>query len=111
MTDPFTTAARAYAATNYAVDWDTPEYYDSEDRQEAENFMAGAAWARDHMNAHPLSDAEVEAVAQVAYEYERMVIDPEWPCGAPANSGRGSYVRRGDAWINLCETHREAPTR
>lgn len=28
-------------------------------------------------------------------------------CGSPANSGRGSHVRRGDAWINLCETHRE----
>lgn len=50
-TDDFTTAARAEAGTLYAVDWDTPAYYDEEDRQEAEQFLAGAEWARDHLAA------------------------------------------------------------
>ncbi|MGO2362324.1 MAG: hypothetical protein ACTH6N_14510 [Brachybacterium tyrofermentans] len=62
-TDAFTTAARTEAGALYAVDWDTPAYYDGEDRREAEQFLAGAEWARDHLAAQEPTDAEVEAAA------------------------------------------------
>lgn len=56
-TDPFTEAARAEAGTLYAVDWDTPAYYGGEDQREAEQFLAGAEWARDHLARQEVTDA------------------------------------------------------
>ena len=52
-TDPFTTAARAEAESWIGMDLD-----------DHDNFVSGAVWARDHLDAQEPTDAEIEAAAE-----------------------------------------------
>ena len=56
-TDDFTTAARAEAESWIGMDLD-----------DHDNFVSGAEWARDHLDAQEPTDAEIEAAARVICE-------------------------------------------
>lgn len=85
-TDPFTTAAYAEAGTLYAVDWDTPAHYDEEDRQEAEQFLRGAEWARDHLARQEVTDAE--QAARFAVESKHHLHGTQCLCGFESHRAR-----------------------
>lgn len=77
-TDPFTDAARAEAERRYAPEARLPvmkptdRMDDLPRRCAIDGFTMGAEWARDHLAAQEVTDAEVDAVAVILYRQRAL---------------------------------------